>query len=86
MFGGLISRCYAFYFQSRHWRLLSMPPCVPAGLHGRAGVQGFVPRGGRNGGAARPMEPPGGEKHDPAGGGNAEGQIPVLSIPTDEEK
>lgn len=56
----------------------------PAGLHGRAGVQGFVPRGGRSGGAAGPVEPPGGEEYDSAGGGNAEGQIQVFDVPTDE--
>lgn len=59
-------------------------PCFPAGLHGRAGVQGFVPRGGRNGGAAGPLEPPGGEEHHPAGGGSPEGQIQGFNIPTDE--
>lgn len=58
-------------------------PCVPAGLHGRAGVQGPVPRGGRDGGAAGPLEPPGGEEYHPAGGGGAEGQSQGFSGPAD---
>lgn len=34
-----------------------------------------MPRGGRDGGAAGPLEPPGGEEHHSAGGGDAEGQL-----------
>lgn len=48
--------------------------CFAAGLHGRAGVEGSVSRGGRRGGAARQVEPAGGEELRQARGGHAEGQ------------
>lgn len=54
---------------------LSLPPSsFSAGLHRRAGVQGPVSRGGRLGGPAGPLEPPGGEEHGPARGGDSKGQ------------
>ncbi len=50
-----------------------------AGLHRWAGVQGFVSRGGRFGGAAGQVEPSRGEKCCPARGGHTEGQKSAFS-------
>lgn len=67
---------YMFYnpnsLSSPHAHSLSLS--LSAGLHRRAGVQGVVSRGGRLGGAAGQVEPPGGEKCRPTGGRHSEGQ------------
>lgn len=44
-----------------------------SGLHRRAGVEDLVSRGGRDGGAAGPLESAGGAIGGAAGGGNPEG-------------
>ncbi len=57
----------------QEWAALTYSGCDVSGVHGRAGVQGLVSRGGRDGGAAGPLESAGGAIGRSAGGGNAEG-------------
>lgn len=52
---------------------LTHSSCDVSGLHRRAGVEGLGSRGGRDGGAAGPLESAGGAIGGSAGGGNAEG-------------
>lgn len=65
----LLFRIYKGIFKISSLRL-----CFATGLHRRAGVEGSVSRGGRRGGAARQVEPPGGEEFRQARGGHAEGR------------